>query len=124
MTAFGLAGCGCGGNQANSTTDINNNATNLGGNGKTGGGAKVGKHLTVGVVFDSGGRGDKSFNDSAFNGTELARKDMDIDVKPVDSKNEKDYETNLTTLADAGCDLIFAVGISQNKAVEAVAPKY
>ncbi len=124
--AFSLVGCGCGGNQAanSGSTDINNNATQLGGNGKTGGGQKVGKHLTVGIVFDSGGRGDKSFNDSAFNGTEMAKKDVNVDIKMVDSRTPKDYETNLTTMADSGCDLVFAIGISQNKAVEAVAPKY
>ena len=29
--------------------------------------------LKVGLVFDVGGRGDKSFNDSAYNGLELAK---------------------------------------------------
>lgn len=120
--AFAIAGCGCGGNQQ--STDLNS-PIQPGGAGRASLGPKVGKHLKVGVVFDSGGRGDKSFNDSAYNGTELAKAQCDIEVFPVDSKTAKDYETNLTTLADTkGCDLVFAIGISQNKAVEAVAPKY
>jgi basic membrane protein A len=116
-----LVGCGCGGNQQ--ATDMNTPGQ-PGGSGRMLGGQKVGKHLTVGVVFDSGGRGDKSFNDSAFNGTVMADKDLDIKVVPVESHAEKDYETNMTTLAEQGCDLVFAIGISQNKAIEAVAPKY
>lgn len=118
-----IVGCGCGGNQQQST-DMNT-PLQPGGAGRTGGTAKIGKHLTVGVVFDSGGRGDKSFNDSAFNGTELASKDLNIDVVPVDSRNAKDYENNLTTLAEVKhCDLVFAIGISQATALESVAPKY
>jgi basic membrane protein A len=79
------------------------------------------------VVFDSGGRGDKSFNDSAWNGVQKAEKELGIteaNVKTVESKSEKDYETNLTGLADAGCDVVFAVGLAQGNALTAVAPKY
>jgi basic membrane protein A len=84
--------------------------------------AETGKpKLTVGVVFDSGGRGDKSFNDSAFAGVEKAKKDLGIEEKTVDSKSEKDYEANLTALAEGGANVIFAVGLSQKNAVETVA---
>lgn len=121
MAALVLVGCGCGGNQQ--TGNEMNTPTQPGGVGRENT-KKVGKHVNVGVVFDSGGRGDKSFNDSAYRGTEMATKDMDIDVKPVDSRAEKDYETNLTTLAEAGQDIVFAIGINQKKALETVAPKY
>jgi len=83
-----------------------------------------GKKLLVGVVFDSGGLGDKSFNDSAWAGIQKASKDFGITERHIESKNEKDFETNLTAMADAGCDLVFAIGITQQKALEAVAPKY
>jgi basic membrane protein A len=83
--------------------------------------------LKVGVVFDSGGRGDKSFNDSAWAGVQRAEKDLGVpesDVKTVDSKSEKDYEGNLEALAESGCNIIFAVGISQGNALNTVAPKH
>ncbi|HVT10874.1 MAG TPA: BMP family ABC transporter substrate-binding protein [Fimbriimonadaceae bacterium] len=116
-----LAGCGCGGNQQ--STDMNT-PTQPGGVGRsTTTTQKQGHHVTVGVVFDSGGRGDKSFNDSAFNGTEMAKKDLDIDVKPIETKNAKDYEQNLSGMADA-CDLVFAIGNNQKDALTAVAAKY
>lgn len=83
-----------------------------------------GKQLMVGVVFDSGGLGDKSFNDSAYAGIKRAIKDLKVEEKHIESKTEKDFETNLTTMADAGCDIVFAIGITQQKALETVAPKY
>lgn len=82
------------------------------------------KKLKVGIVFDSGGRGDKSFNDSAWAGLERAQKDLGVEPKPVESKSEKDYEGNLTALADGGCDMVVAVGINMETALKTVAPKY
>ncbi len=78
----------------------------------------------VGIVFDSGGIGDKSFNDSANAGIKRAEKELGTTSKTVDSKSAKDYETNLTALADGGCKIIFAVGFAQKDALQAVAPKY
>ncbi len=83
-----------------------------------------GKNLLVGVVFDSGGLGDKSFNDSAYAGIQRSIKELGIQEKHIESKSEKDFETNLGAMADAGCDIVFAIGITQQKALEAVAPKY
>ena len=73
--------------------------------------AEAGKTLKVGVVFDRGGLGDKSFNDSAWRGLQRA-------------KEEKDYETNLSAMADQGMDLVIAVGINQASALKSVAPNY
>jgi len=95
--------------------------------GTTGGGTGTpnsGKQLKVGLVFDSGGRGDKSFNDSAYAGLERAQKELGSEIKSIDSKSEKDYETNLTALADQGYDVVIAVGLGQQNALQTVAPKY
>ncbi len=86
--------------------------------------APGGKTLKVGIVFDSGGRGDKSFNDSAWAGIERAAKEFGIVEQAVESKSEKDYEGNLTAVADRGCDLVFAIGINMKTALEKVAPNY
>ncbi len=82
------------------------------------------KKLVVGIVFDSGGRGDKSFNDSAWAGIERAEKDYGITAKPVESKSEKDYEPNLRAMAEEGCDVVFAIGINMKSALEKVAPEF
>lgn len=94
----------------------------------TGGTTSSGKKaLKIGIVFDSGGRGDKSFNDSAWAGIERAEKELGVaesDVKSVDSKTAKDFEGNLQQLSEAGCDLVFAIGIGQDVALKVVAPKF
>jgi basic membrane protein A len=102
-----LAGCGSG----------------EGGGKETGGGGSAPKML-VGIVFDRGGIGDKSFNDSANAGIQRAVTDLGVEAKSVDSKTEKDYESNLTGLAEKGCSVIFAVGFAQKTALTSVAPKY
>ncbi len=82
------------------------------------------KKLRVGIVFDKGGRGDKSFNDSAWRGIERAKAEFDIEERAVESKAEKDYEPNLTALADQGVDVIVAVGLAMKDSVQGVAPNY
>jgi basic membrane protein A len=54
----------------------------------------------------------------------MAQKELGVEEKSIESKSEKDYEPNLTAMADAGCDIVFAVGVAQKKALETVAPKY
>lgn len=89
-----------------------------------GNGAATEKKLKIGVVFDSGGLGDKSFNDSAYRGVERAKTEFGIEERHVESKAEKDYETNLASLAEAGMDLVIAVGLNQRTALEKVAPQF
>jgi basic membrane protein A len=105
-----LGGCNSGGESASS-----GKAVQPGGNQEK---------LTVGIVFDSGGRGDKSFNDSAYAGIERAEKDFGIEVKTVDSKKVSDYPGNLSGIADQGAKVVFAVGITQQEALLSVADKY
>ena len=92
----------------------------------TGGTAKPdsAKKLKVGIVFDKGGLGDKSFNDSAWAGIQKAEAEFGIEVSKVESKEEKDYETNLAAMADKGLDLVIAVGLNQGKALQKVAADY
>lgn len=80
--------------------------------------------LTVGIVFDSGGRGDKSFNDSAWAGVERAVSELGAEARPVESKNDKDYEANLEALAEQNTDIVFAIGYKMARALEDVAKRY
>ncbi|MBL8039818.1 MAG: BMP family ABC transporter substrate-binding protein [Chthonomonas sp.] len=90
----------------------------------TTGGTNDAKKLKIGVVFDSGGRGDKSFNDSAWAGIERAQKELGIEAFPIETKNEKDYETNQGALAEKGCDLVIAIGLNQETALKKVAAAF
>ncbi len=67
--------------------------------------------VKAGLVFDIGGRGDKSFNDAAFKGLETAKEKLGIDFEVIDPGDGSDRESALRKLAskpDIG--LIFGVG--------------
>lgn len=78
----------------------------------------------VGVVLDSGGLGDQSFNDSAWAGAQRAEEELGVSVVNVSSNSESDYESNLSGFADRGFDLVVAVGINQKTALDKVAAEY
>jgi len=85
---------------------------------------KTKESITVGMVFDSGGRGDKSFNDSAYAGIQRAEKEFGIIVRTVDSRKESDYEENITAMAEQGANVVFAVGFGQSNALTTVATNF
>jgi len=89
-----------------------------------------GSGLKIGMAYDIGGRGDKSFNDSAALGLDNAKKKYnlaDSDVKELEAAQgeaEADKEARLTQLADNGFTSIIAVGFAYADAIKAVVPKY
>jgi basic membrane protein A and related proteins len=72
--------------------------------------AGPGRRVRVGLVFDVGGRGDKSFNDAAWRGLERARDELDADIHTVEPGDGSDRESALRQLAASGVDLVFGVG--------------
>jgi basic membrane protein A and related proteins len=66
--------------------------------------------IDVGVVFDLGGRGDKSFNDGAYLGAERAEKDLGVQVRFIEPGEGSDRESGLRLLAAEGMDLVVGVG--------------
>jgi basic membrane protein A len=68
------------------------------------------KHTRVGLVFDVGGRGDKSFNDAAFRGVQRALSELAVEAEFVEPGDGADRESGLRLLASRGFDLIIGVG--------------
>ena len=66
--------------------------------------------LDVGVVFDVGGRGDKSFNDGAYIGAERAERELAARVRFIEPGEGSDREAGLRLLAAEGMDLVVGVG--------------
>lgn len=66
--------------------------------------------LRVGLVFDVGGRGDKSFNDAAFRGVDQAVRELGILAEFIEPGDGADRESGLRLLAARGFDLILGVG--------------
>jgi basic membrane protein A len=78
----------------------------------------------VAIVFDKGGVGDKSFNDSADRGRQRIENELGLKTKTVPSRADIDYKPNLEDLARLGYKLIFAIGGGMQTAISEVAPKH
>jgi basic membrane protein A len=68
------------------------------------------KRTRAGIVFDVGGRGDKSFNDSAWRGLDRAARELNVDAEYIEPGEGSDRESGIRLLAARGFDLIVGVG--------------
>ncbi len=66
--------------------------------------------VEMGVVFDIGGRGDKSFNDGAYDGGERARRQLGVITHYIEPGEGSDREAGLRLLAAEGMNLVVGVG--------------
>ena len=93
---------------------------------KTGKEHALNRQLKIGLVFDVGGRGDKSFNDSAYNGLELAKQKHGITFLYVEPQGEgADREAALRQMAaDPDIGLIIGVGLLFSDDITAIAAEF
>lgn len=77
--------------------------------------------VRVGLVFDVGGRGDKSFNDAAYEGAIRAERELGASVTFVEPTGAEDRESALRLFAARGYDLVLGVGFIFSSDVDAVA---
>lgn len=75
----------------------------------------------VGLVFDVGGRGDKSFNDLSWAGLSRAQKELGAYTEFVEPNGAEDREAALRLFAARGFDLVIAVGFIFSRDVDEVA---
>ena len=73
--------------------------------------------VKVGMVTDVGGVNDQSFNQSAWEGLQRAKKELGIKASYQESKQDADYPTNLETLLDSKNDLIWGIGFKMADAI-------
>ena len=102
MTASFLTGCG-------SNTESTNNGSDK---------------VTVAMVSDVAGINDQSYNQSAWEGLERAKKELGIEIKYLESQQDSDYATNVETLADEEVDLIIGVGSKLADTIKDAAKNY
>ena len=93
-----------------------------GGDAGTGGGG--GEAKKIGVVYDIGGRGDKSFNDGAYLGAERAQRELGARVRFIEPGEGSDREAGLRLLAAEGVDLVIGVGFIFTDDLTALAREY
>lgn len=80
--------------------------------------------LKVGLVTDTGGVNDKSFNQSAWTGVQKAATEFGFDAKFIESKQQTDYEKNIDQFATEGYDVIVTVGFLMGDSTAAKAKQY
>lgn len=79
----------------------------------------------VAIVFATGGLGDKSFNDSAMHGMELAKEQLGIEFDFAEPSAIAEYQTFLTQFANTGqYDLILSIGFDQADALNEAAAQF
>jgi basic membrane protein A len=79
----------------------------------------------VGMVFDIGGKDDKSFNEAAFDGITAAEENFGITAKTLEPDEKgTNREALVRELADAGNGLVIGVGFNFFDTMTAVAKDY
>jgi basic membrane protein A and related proteins len=83
--------------------------------------------VKVGLAYDSGGRGDGTFNDAAAGGVDRAKSEFGVDVNEVeasDSDGTPERAERLRLLAADGYNPVIAVGFAYSDALAEVAPEF
>ena len=70
------------------------------------------------IVFDIGGKFDKSFNESMFGGAEKFKKESGVAYGEFEIANEAQREQAIRNFADQGYSPIIAAGFAQAATVE------
>ena len=87
--------------------------------------ANAAGQLSVGVAFDIGGRGDKSFNDAAAAGLEKAQKQFDFNLEAVVTDGtSSDREKRIRSLLTKNCNPIIAIGSGYAPTLQALAVEF
>jgi len=86
--------------------------------------APEGNGVRIGLVFDVGGRGDKCFNDSAYEGLARAERELGARASFLEPVGSEDREAALRLFAARHLDLVIAVGFIFTSDVDAVARAY
>ncbi|MCB1883720.1 MAG: BMP family ABC transporter substrate-binding protein [Geminicoccaceae bacterium] len=73
------------------------------------------------VIFDMGGKMDKSFNEAAFNGAERFKEETGIDYLEFEITNEAQREQAMERMVRKGADIVVVVGFQNATPVETIA---
>jgi basic membrane protein A len=82
--------------------------------------------VSIGIVYDLGGRGDQSFNDAAAAGIDKAVEEFGLEQAEELEPDEggENREDLLRLLSEEGTNLVFAVGFLFAEAVTSLAPEF
>ena len=76
------------------------------------------------VIYDMGGKFDKSFNEGVWNGVEKFTKETGVEVMEFEVTNETQREQAMRRMAERGATIVLGVGFAQADAIAKVAADY
>ena len=76
------------------------------------------------IVYDMGGKFDKSFNEAAFRGMERWKKETGKNFLEFEIANESQREQAMRRMAERGANPVIGVGFSQGSSIEKVAKEF
>ncbi len=80
--------------------------------------------ITPAVVFDMGGKFDKSFNQGVYDGVERFKAESGIEYREFEVTNETQREQAIRRMAQRGANPILGVGFAQAGPMETVAKEF
>jgi basic membrane protein A len=80
--------------------------------------------FTPAVIFDMGGKFDKSFNEAAYNGAERFKQEAGIEYLEFEVTNESQRDQALRRMARRGANVVIAVGFSFATPLEQIAKEF
>lgn len=84
-------------------------------------GVVSGQAVRVGMAYDAGGKADKSFNQSAYEGSQRAVKKLGVRVNDFEPSDPSQIIQGVRSFAKEGFDLIIGVGFANNASISQVA---
>ncbi|GBF04384.1 basic membrane lipoprotein [Deinococcus aerius] len=77
--------------------------------------------IRVGMAFDAGGKFDKSFNQSAYEGSQRAKRTLGVQTKDFEPSDPSQTVQGIRSFANEGFDLTIGVGFANNASITQVA---
>jgi basic membrane protein A len=79
---------------------------------------------TPAVIFDLGGKFDRSFNQASYDGAERFKAETGIEYEEFELQNDAQREQALRRFAERGHNPVIVTGFSYGSAMETVAPEF
>lgn len=97
-------------NATTTTAAASGTATTAGSSTATTAAPAAAQSISIGLVYDIGGRGDQSFNDSAFEGVDRARRELGITFQEASPNSDGSDRADLINLQAEDKDIVIGVG--------------
>ena len=88
------------------------------------GGTAIAQDLKPAIIFDRGGKFDKSFNEAAYNGIEKFKKETNVEYRDFEITNDAQREQAIQRFARDGHNPVIVIGFSFGTTLEKVAKEF